>query len=97
MFKIISFIAICLVSLGWIGWNAVELFQRSVELNPEFVFDNQDKSVLVINQIEDTPINDIPFELNNTQLNILQNFTSSAYIQLKRVYVSTSSAKVLVE
>lgn len=97
MFKIISFITICLVSLGWIGWNAVELFQRSVELNPQFVFTPEDNEVLVINQIQETPVNDLPFELNNTQLNILQNFTSSAYVQLKRAYFSSSSTKVLVE
>ncbi len=97
MLKTGSFIVVCLVSLGWIGWNALELFQRGVELSPELVFSTSDEEVLVVNQFKDEDLSELSFPLSSEQMALMKGLSKSEQIELTHIYISKKRPLILIE
>ena len=97
MLKTSVFVVVCLTSLGWIGWNALELFQRGVELHPELIFSSKDDEVLVVNQFESENLSEISFVAESNRLEMMRAIGQSPLIHVKHIYLSKSRPILLVE
>jgi hypothetical protein len=97
MSRIIIITLLSLSSLLWIGYNALELFQRGVDLNPGVVFGPSDQEIYILNNPANSNLLEMPFQLNEEQSHFLNSAAQQVRVPIARVFFSDKKPSVLFQ
>ncbi|MEY4604435.1 MAG: hypothetical protein RIT43_1727 [Bacteroidota bacterium] len=96
MFARYFFIALGIASLLWVGYVAADLIDQRNAFTPTSVFGKEDGKVLILNRLDETEIQGLPFKTIPKNQEIIQLF-KPLIKEINGLYISASRRVILME
>ena len=96
MFARYLFIALGIASLLWVGYVAADLIDQRNAFAPTSVFGKEDGKVLILNRLDETEIQGLPFKTIPKNREIIQLF-KPLIKEITGLYISASRRVILME